>query len=301
MLEHERYRHVILREAVALTRVGEERLGWQTSRGTLGALLSRAGLDATGRAMEDTLILMRNQKKIVLQKVLCTPASLTYDLADFSQYQNPRDFFGSPFNIVVLPEGTAYLSELEGKNRSALESPEMTNRPDKRKRFAVGARVLVGIGARPGRVTNLADRPSTMGEYVHKVQTDRGEETVLGCDLELVPEAITNEQTRAVAGFRDVHFHGHNSRLNVNSTDRSANSVSERNKHLFMEMRQTAQKIGDDNARNEIVNSIDELEKSEGQGGWTLAYERFVGLLADHITLFAPFLPQLMHIATSLL
>jgi hypothetical protein len=112
---------------------------------------------------------------------------------------------------------------------------------------------------------------------------------------------VTNSDRRPVTGFGDIHFHGDNSRLNVNSHDNSTNIVSERNQNLFMEMRHTAQKIGDEYTRNEIIGSIDELEKAQGQRGWTHAYERFIGLAAAHITLFTPFLSKLMHIATCLL
>lgn len=301
MLNHEQYHFAILKEAVMKTRGGDETLGWNTHRGTLTALLTAAGLDGTGRSAEDALLLLRKQNKIVLQKVLSAPPPhLTYRIAEFSEFSSANEFFSGPFNIRVLPEGTAYLSELEGRRLADLESTEMAKRMSK-KRFAVGTDVLVGMGARPGRVTYLDDRPSTLGEYVHKVETEHGEETVLGCELELVPEPVTNNQRRPVTRFGNVHFHGDNSRLNVNTIDNSTNTVSQRNQNLFVEMRQTAEKIGDENTRNKIINSIDELEKTQGQGEWTHAYERFVSLLADHITLFAPFLPKLMHIATGLL
>jgi hypothetical protein len=301
MLTHEQYHLAILKEAVTRTRGGEETLGWETHRGTLNTLLSTAGLDSTGRAPDDALLLLRNQKKIALQKIVFGPPHRTYRIADFSEYPNARQFFSGPFNVRVLPEGIAYLSELEGKKAAGLESAEMAKRMQPKKRFAVGTDVLVGMGARPGQVTFLDDRPSTLGEYVHKVKTESGEETVLGCELDLVPEPVTNSHRRPVAGFGNVHFYGDNSRVNVNSNDNSTNTVSHRNESLFMEMRQTAQKIGDENTRNEVISSIEELERTQGQSGWTHAYERFVGLVADHITIFAPFLPKLMHIATGLL
>ncbi|MGA9972670.1 MAG: hypothetical protein WBQ07_20215 [Candidatus Acidiferrales bacterium] len=177
----------------------------------------------------------------------------------------------------------------------------MDKRASHKKRFAVGTRVLVGMGQTPAVVKQLDDRPSTLGEYAHTVETEHGQRRVLGCELELVPEAITNTDSRAVAGFRDVHFHGHNSRVNVNSSDNSTNTVSERNKNLFIDMRQAAQKIENEIARNEVINSIDELQENQGRGGWTHAYEKFINLAAAHMTLFTPFLGKLMHIATGLL
>jgi hypothetical protein len=262
-------------------------------------VIATAGLNASGRAPIDALLLMRGQKKIVLQKILYTPPPrLGFVIVDFSEYSTEREFFNGPFNIRVLPEGTAYLSELEGKARADLESAQMKqSKMSPKKRFAVGTRVLVGIAQKPGTIISLADQPSVMGEYVHEVRTEHGEQKALGCDLELVPEAITNTDTRPIAGFGDVHFHGHNSRLNVNTTDNSTNVASERNQGLFLEMREAAKTITDESKRDEIIRHIGELEKTQGQGSFLHAYERFVAVLADHVTLFTPFLPALMHIA----
>jgi len=289
MLVHEQYRLVILKQAVTMTRGGDETIGWQTNRTMLNVLLSEAGLDGSGRAPEDALLQLRNQKRIALHKVLSTPPHLGYYLDDFSAYSSASIFFSGPFNIRVLPEGTAYLSELEGKQAADLRSSRMV----KLQRFDVGSHVLVGREFRLGQVTQVADKPSQQG-YIHIVKTERGEEHVVGGDLQLVPEPMTNSPRRPPS-FGDIHVHGPNSRVNVNSTDNSTNTVLSHD--LFVEMRQTAQKIGDDNTRIEIIGSIDDLEKAQGQGGWVNAYQRFVAVAADHMTLFGPFLSPLMQIA----
>lgn len=298
MLNHESYHYAILRETVAKTRSGEENVGWQTNLAGLDGVISSAGLESGGRQPTDALLLMRGQGKIVLQKIFYPPAPrLGFVIMDFSDFANDRDFFGTPFNICVLPEGTAYLSELEDKARADLESARMAKMKPK-KRFAVGTRVIVGMLGVPGTVTFVADSPSTMGEYIHKVRTEHGERTELGCSLELIPETVTNSDRRPVSGFRDVHFHGDNSRLNVSSTDNSTNIVSQKNHGLFLQMREVAEKgIADEAKRSEIVGHIAELENTQGKDGFLHAYERFIGLAADHMTLFAPFLPMLMHIA----
>src|SRR5690349_21199200 len=185
MLEHKRYHYVILKETVARTRGGEETIGWQTNRTTLGVLLTDAGLDAIGRAPEDALLQLREQFKITLHKfIYAPPPHLTYWLADLSEFRNASEFFSGPFNVRVLPGGTAYLSELEGERLADLESAQMAKRTYQRNRFAVGTRVLVSMGLRPAVVKQVDDRPSTMGEYVHTVETERGEERVVGCDME---------------------------------------------------------------------------------------------------------------------
>jgi len=73
------------------------------------------------------------------------------------------------------------------------------------RRYAVGARVLVGFGRQPGTVLQVADAPSVMGEYVHVVQTKTGERKVLGSELELVPEPITNVPNETGRANLKVH------------------------------------------------------------------------------------------------
>ena len=64
-------------------------------------------------------------------------------------------------------------------------------------RFALGARVVVGMSGRIGTVLHVDEEPSAnvMGEYVHVVQTNSGELRVAGCDLELVPTSQTNQES----------------------------------------------------------------------------------------------------------
>jgi pyrimidine deaminase RibD-like protein len=69
-------------------------------------------------------------------------------------------------------------------------------RPQKN-RFAVGARVVVGMSRQVGTVLHVDDEPSTMGEYVHRVRTKNGELEAVGCDLELVPVPQTNIELAA--------------------------------------------------------------------------------------------------------
>lgn len=59
-------------------------------------------------------------------------------------------------------------------------------RPQKN-RFAVGARVVVGMSRQVGTVLHVDDEPSIMGEYVHRLRTKNGELETVGCDLELIP------------------------------------------------------------------------------------------------------------------
>jgi hypothetical protein len=57
-----------------------------------------------------------------------------------------------------------------------------------KKRFAVGAHVRITNPGINGVVIEVADEPTVMGEYWHKVRTKYGDKDEPGCNLELVPE-----------------------------------------------------------------------------------------------------------------
>jgi hypothetical protein len=57
-----------------------------------------------------------------------------------------------------------------------------------KKRFAVGARVLIKTPGVTGVVTQMDEDPTSLGEYWHRIQTDHGEHREPGCNLELVPK-----------------------------------------------------------------------------------------------------------------
>ena len=65
-----------------------------------------------------------------------------------------------------------------------------------KKRFAVGARVLIKTPGIVGVVTQLDGEPSIFGEYMHAIKTEHGERREMGCNLELIPMAATNTESR---------------------------------------------------------------------------------------------------------
>ncbi len=168
-----------------------------------------------------------------------------------------------------------------------------------KKRYAVGANVLVTIPGVKGVVTQLDDEPSVLGEYLHTIRTERGERRELGCSLELIPKPVSDAEpdwSKQVA--QNIHFHGDNSRLNVHSSDNSTNVVSVSKEQVFVQMQDTARAIPDENERNEIVARLKELEKARGSEGFLPAYKSFIASAADHMTLFGPFLPMLTQMLT---
>ncbi len=88
-------------------------------------------------------------------------------------------------------------------------------------------------------------------------------------------------------------FQADGSRINVNSVDNSTNLISESNTVLFARMREQATAIEDATDREDIVARVAELEKAQGSSGFFHAYQNFIASAANHMTLFAPFLPAL--------
>ena len=58
-----------------------------------------------------------------------------------------------------------------------------------KKRFAVGAGVLVKTPGVTGIVKNVADSPGALGEYWHVIETKHGDREEPGSNLELIPRA----------------------------------------------------------------------------------------------------------------
>lgn len=92
---------------------------------------------------------------------------------------------------------------------------------------------------------------------------------------------------------QNFHLHGPNSRVNMNSTDNSVNVTSLSNDKTFVQLREAAQSISDESERTKIISRLDDLETSRGTTGFLSAYQSFIGTVADHMTVFGPFIPVL--------
>jgi hypothetical protein len=105
--------------------------------------------------------------------------------------------------------------------------------------------------------------------------------------------SLDSRQLIGAALTQNFHLHGHNSRINVNSTDNSMNVASVSNEKTFVQIREAAQSIVDESEREKILAHIAELESTKGSEGFLPAYKTFMSVIADHMTVFAPFLPVL--------
>jgi hypothetical protein len=87
---------------------------------------------------------------------------------------------------------------------------------------------------------------------------------------------------------------GPNARININSSDRSVNVVNVTTENLFVELRRALE--GSDIAaptRSAIASIVDEMEAARGKPSFIKHYRDFISAVADHVTIFAPFIPAL--------
>lgn len=108
--------------------------------------------------------------------------------------------------------------------------------------------------------------------------------------------SVDSSQLIGATVTQNFHLHGHNSRVNLNSTDNSTNVASVSNDQTFIQMKEAAQSIKDEAQREKILSLITELESAKGSNGFLSAYQKFMAVVSDHITVFGPFLPILAQV-----
>lgn len=78
-------------------------------------------------------------------------------------------------------------------------------------------------------------------------------------------------------------------KINMYSVDNSINTIDNNDSVLFENLLNEAKKINN----NEIIKAIQEMEKSKNNSSFKEKYSSFMQLAANHMTLFAPFIPAL--------
>ena len=151
------------------------------------------------------------------------------------------------------------------------------------KRFAGGTRVHIKNPGIDGIVTFMGDERGALGEYWHVVKTAHQDKTEPGCNLELIPEPLGGRKAESRLITRDIHFHGANSRVNIDSIDLSNNSGVVERDHLFVQLREQAQTLPDESAREEVLSRIDDMEAARNSGGFIESYKAFMSVASDHI------------------
>lgn len=87
---------------------------------------------------------------------------------------------------------------------------------------------------------------------------------------------------------------GPNSRVNIQSSDSSTNIVNVETSALFEVLRKRLDEaISDQALQQRLRGAVEAMQAAAGTRGFSERYKDFIGLAADHITVFAPFLPAL--------
>ncbi|HET6844440.1 MAG TPA: hypothetical protein VFK06_22565 [Candidatus Angelobacter sp.] len=87
---------------------------------------------------------------------------------------------------------------------------------------------------------------------------------------------------------------GPNARINIQSTDLSTNIVNVESAALFDNLRNVIQEsIQDADAAKRLSEQVDAMQVAAGTKTFLAAYQQFVSMAADHLTLFLPFVPAL--------
>ncbi|MDR3597055.1 hypothetical protein [Clostridium sp.] len=88
-----------------------------------------------------------------------------------------------------------------------------------------------------------------------------------------------------------INNNGEHSKTNLNSVDNSVNNYNNQNE-IFSELKKLTCNIPEE-YRSDIIQSINDMQESCGKDGFADKYNSFIQSAANHMTLFAPFVPML--------
>jgi len=108
--------------------------------------------------------------------------------------------------------------------------------------------------------------------------------------------SIKKAEYKSITNVNNVS--GNNSRVNINSTDNSLNYVNN-SSMLFKDLKKALLTIEDDKAKIESIELLKEMEDTKNTPSFLNKYQSFIGILANHMTLIAPFIPALTQLILS--
>jgi len=87
------------------------------------------------------------------------------------------------------------------------------------------------------------------------------------------------------------NIHNESGKINIHSIDNSVNyTLSENDEQLFETLKQLAASLKN---RDEIISSIEEMRTAVGKPTFSQKYNAFIQSVANHMTIFSPFIPAL--------
>jgi hypothetical protein len=147
---------------------------------------------------------------------------------------------------------------------------------------------------RTGRGTSgLEIRSGNFQRQLNKLTQTAGRE--LSCQIE--QRRVTPKMKRPQATVNITYHLQDNARVNINSSDQSANSVTVTQQQLFADIRDrvTQQIAGEDQAV--VLAKLNELEQAQGTQTFSEKFTAFLAVTADYMTILGPFMPALAELA----
>jgi len=156
------------------------------------------------------------------------------------------------------------------------------------------------------RVVDKFERPeglrksssSLVNEYmahawdrVHGEWQVRRAGAVLDARKQPIPDTKPGREGSVVNNYYNVT--GANARINIDSADHSVNIQNVSQAELFNSLREAMQRDIPQDRLAEVLEAIGALENAIGTESSLRAYQRVIGVVADHIALLQPFLPAL--------
>lgn len=102
--------------------------------------------------------------------------------------------------------------------------------------------------------------------------------------------SINEEKYKSITNIYNVN--GPSSKININSTDNSKNYFND-NDSLFEDLKHVLAGIVEENIKEKSFQILEKLNNSKNTPSYLTNYQNFISLLADHMTVIAPFIPAL--------
>ena len=90
-----------------------------------------------------------------------------------------------------------------------------------------------------------------------------------------------------------INVSGTNARVNLGSTDNSSNTYTAATTNVFQDLRATIPDQVSMELRAELIDRIEQMERSVGKPTFISRYNDFIQSAANHLAVFAPLLPAL--------
>lgn len=102
--------------------------------------------------------------------------------------------------------------------------------------------------------------------------------------------SINEEKYKSITNVYNVN--GPNSRINICSIDNSKNHYNDTDL-LFKELKLALDGIIEEEIKEKSLQILEELDNSKHTPSYLSNYQKFISVMADHMTIIAPFIPAL--------